>query len=137
MNIESQVCSLELAKKLRELGVKQESYLYWKLDPFGGSDEPYLVAYNSRYMTSAGEIIASAFTVAELGEMLPSYTKTWRWHDLDKGGREYWNCESEKHHAQENAATEADARAKMLVYLSSLGESVIIGQFMLPPSPRE
>ena len=29
MNLESQACSLDLAKKLKALGVKQESAFYW------------------------------------------------------------------------------------------------------------
>ena len=49
MTLEQQVCSLELATRLKELRVKQESFLFWKRDPFGGSDEPYLVERNSRY----------------------------------------------------------------------------------------
>ena len=37
MKIESQVCSLELAKKLKELGVKQESLYYWCENSEGAS----------------------------------------------------------------------------------------------------
>jgi len=29
MKIEEQVCALELAKRIKELGVKQESRFYW------------------------------------------------------------------------------------------------------------
>ena len=34
MKLEDQVCSLELAKKLKELGVKQDSLFYWNLYSF-------------------------------------------------------------------------------------------------------
>ena len=30
MKLEEQVCSLELAKELKELGVKQDSMFYWE-----------------------------------------------------------------------------------------------------------
>jgi len=36
MKLEDQVCSLELAKRLKELGVEQESLFYWGL--FGGGN---------------------------------------------------------------------------------------------------
>jgi len=115
MKIESQVCSLELAERLSELGAEQKSSLFWYSS---NADTEWLI---DQYRCGPQNVVASfcysAFTVAELGAMLPSYVKTWRWHDLDKGGREYWNCESEKYHVQENADTEADARAKMLIYL--------------------
>ena len=39
MNIEEQVCSLELSKRLKELGGKQESLFYW-IDP---DDKPKLL----------------------------------------------------------------------------------------------
>jgi hypothetical protein len=53
ISLENQMYSLELFKRLKELGVKQESYFYWKQD----ENEPYLVAHSSRYMTSKGEIL--------------------------------------------------------------------------------
>lgn len=88
MNIESQVCSLELAKKLRELGIKQESYFIWIAHSCAGIMEKEELNPNPEYelcthddfdhhtdeYCSQFKITSkkySAFTVAELGEMLP------------------------------------------------------------------
>lgn len=100
MNLENQVTSLELSKKLKELGVKQES-LYtwlhhnhkeWKLVlGDAGVDEP-----------------VHAYTVAELGELLP------RDNGASSSTREVsgdFRCGNQ---IEEN---EAEARGKMLEYL--------------------
>jgi hypothetical protein len=63
---------------------------------------------------SPGEYDVSAFTTAELGERLPTHfhtTKTEGWEFGDS------MCTLEGVEHQEVADTEADARAKMLVYL--------------------
>jgi hypothetical protein len=68
MNIQDQVCSLELAKRLKELGVKQNSYFVWfKLIDKDSFDlaEKWQIDDAERFE----EI--SAFTACELGEMLP------------------------------------------------------------------
>lgn len=80
MTLEQQVCSLELAKKLKELGVKQESYFaHYKFN------EQWELAvqcnrgfFRFRDMAiippSDGHIeFIAAFTVAELGEILKLY----------------------------------------------------------------
>lgn len=69
MNLSDQVCSLELAKKLKELGVKQDSLFYY-------SDKHYLIGGNdlNGYEIRADLLCKqqiSAFTVAELIDMLP------------------------------------------------------------------
>lgn len=125
MKIEQQVCSLEWAKKLKALGVKQESILYWKDGRLNCCCEKTTHAIENT--TSY-----SAFTVAELGCLLPFRTKAfqtvnddellcikvgekWRvvYHDEDK--RLYGDngivADSGFHD------TEANARAAMLVYL--------------------
>jgi hypothetical protein len=122
MPLEKQVVSLELAKKLKELGVEQESYFMWK-----HSESYYIVATNSRYGFGNG-IVASAFTVAELGQMLPAlvepnqnigYLSTYKRQVPSANklwGINYQN-KYERAVCYENADTEADARAKMLIHL--------------------
>src|ERR1700689_4384174 len=66
MKLESQVCSLELSKRLKELGFKQESLFYWYNTK--GDERFYGIAYTKG---SKLKNTFSAFTVAELGEMLP------------------------------------------------------------------
>jgi hypothetical protein len=106
MNLEQQVCSLELAKRLKELGVKQESLFAWS-KPLRSM--PAFIDYVNNLELRRGD--CSAFTVAELGELitdqndiagLPYY------HDWE------WKCAPGYHIAE---ITEADARAAMLVYL--------------------
>lgn len=128
MRLEQQVCSLELAKRLRELGVEQESLHYWRkfFDGWSVCGEP--LPPPGIY---SPEKVISAFTVAELGEMLPvvldkNEKGLWlrMWKDASKHGAfgiEYVNDEV-KHisgaYPRERADTEADARAKMLIYLA-------------------
>lgn len=123
--MENHVTSLQLSKKLKELGVKQESLFYYiagNNDPFFRTD---LGLYNSRgmcvsdtqfeYMVDSLKV--SAFTVAELGEMFPQNIQL----PFKKDGlaQEYWYWSSEKGRHRED--TEADARAKMLIYLLEQG----------------
>ncbi len=67
MKIGDECCSLELSKKLKELGVSQESLFYWikffNWDIFLGGK--HTQDYHSECL--------SAFTAAELMEMLPAY----------------------------------------------------------------
>ena len=112
MNLEEQVCSLELAKELDRLGVKVPSHFYWNakdenIDAFWLTSNPY-EGY-SKY---------PAYSVAELGGMLPEdMVQTLKWKGL-------WYCESWKDVVdkinpicRKVDETEANARAKMLIYL--------------------
>ena len=67
MKLEKQVCSLELAKKLKELGVKQESLWYWN-QTFEAKRKPHPYLFEVQGWDKTHHKY-SAFTVAELGEM--------------------------------------------------------------------
>jgi hypothetical protein len=110
MKLEQQVCGLELAKRLKELGVEQTSMAWW----LGSKDNPiYFVGYEEPSEHVAWNKYA-AFTVAELGEMLPSDKYT------SRKVYDQWECafrSIDGDSFEQYADTEADARAKMLIYL--------------------
>lgn len=81
MQLENQVCNLELAKRLKELGVKQKSLFHYsvpvperaeseidKKTLKGCATEIFQQEMSKRWGKCFDEF--SAFTVAELGEML-------------------------------------------------------------------
>lgn len=119
MKLESQVSSLELSQKLKELGVPQDSLYNWLIASDGARlmNNPVLDIY--RYFEQC-----SAFTVAELGEMLPlmfekdGFTVSWE-STKTLGGWSVYLENGNYHKMSETfkADTEADARAKMLIYL--------------------
>jgi hypothetical protein len=77
MNLEDQVCSLELSEKLLTLGVKQKSIFVWEYFDkkcYSVKFIPYAVVPDSLNNFK----LFPAFTVAELGEMLPP------WIDIKK-----------------------------------------------------
>src|ERR1043165_9829731 len=130
MKLEDQVCSLDLAKKLKELGVEQESYFYFWRDAVAahaGLPESFYLSHDGENPPDYPAF--SAFTVAELGEMLPNYSSTRRprcrlkKHDPEVFGNFHhhsWECAVNTLDKQ-YAHTEADARAKMLIYLIENG----------------
>lgn len=75
MKLEDQVTSIELSKRLKELGVKQESIFVWEWfnDTFYGVKYFPFVVVPSQFN---GYKTYSAFTVAELIEMLPAWIDT-------------------------------------------------------------
>ena len=115
MELQKQVCSLELSKQLKNLGFKQESYFYWNHQDYSGD-----VFYNITHIPGKGINAyqeCSAYTVAELGEMLPYKYNNFR--DVD----EKYHCVakfddlSKDKNLYISSKTESDARAKMLIYL--------------------
>ena len=143
MKLTDQVCSLDLAKQLIAVGVPQDSVWSWCQEP----DESWHL-YLSQARGSKLLNWYSAFTVAELGELLPEQLDWTATRDpRDKGKsfdltiRHPRNCadgwkisyvwwrylgtpRNEYRHTEGSirwGKTEADARARMLVFLFALG----------------
>ena len=120
--LEKQVTSLELSKRLKESGVKQDSVYYWLdiNDEIIDDTDCMLFNYDELVSTDAKNCY-SAFTVAELGEMLPDGCYSQRGMRRKEGSKPgtplalLWIC-AYKYDAK-RAKTEADARAKMRIYL--------------------
>ena len=145
METKDQVISLYLAKKLKELGVKQKSLFYYVVYPDNRYD---LLMERERdklfwRMAKSSKQMYSAFTASELGEFLPltldfvderfiEYTGHHRlitWKSVDGWWVGYipFNCTFEDFKAVQVTGKdwrikfwgekEADARAKMLIWL--------------------
>lgn len=147
MKIESQVCTLEQAKRLKELGISQDSFFSW----FGDEKHVNLDAATDKYPArvavhvwvnrtepynnqdadhrvdiSATTPIAAAFTVAELGAMFPksfkygedeAYISTCRATTSDEWYTNILTVSQREFVASDEGYTEAEARAAMLIYL--------------------
>jgi hypothetical protein len=90
MNLSDHVCSLELATRLKELGVKQESMFSW----FHCSDGSYELDYGLDGIPPLPDEYISAFTVSELDLLIPTILR--------------------------RSETEADIRAKKLINVLEL-----------------
>lgn len=130
MRLEKQVCSVELAKRLKELGVAQCGQYTWVWSPLMNE---YLLSSKSpelmdilRKGNPNSSIWAgieekgwfSAFTVAELGEMLPNEHYTTKLVGFIKGQtKDQWMAFDEDDSVNESNPyyTEADCRAALLI----------------------
>lgn len=133
MNLSDQVISLELAKKLHELGVKQDSIFYW----LEGCDCWLLHYVNYNHYEPDRKIFIennspcySAFTASELLNILPfkiekenssfmlfKYDRTYKVEYIE------WLCENEineKLHKTEDTNL-VKSLAKMLIHLLENG----------------
>lgn len=132
MPLERQVTSLALSQRLAKLGVKQEAYLYWWESGYSGAFQLGTEKDAERWESSAFSDetfgytkVAAAFTVAELGEMLPDYTAS----HLVSAEEPYWICYDQIGDGTvrfpegpcPSAPTEAESRGLMLEYLTTNG----------------
>lgn len=138
MKLESHVSNLELSERLEKLGVKQDSQWYWccgNLFHISLDDaydhycmhhlEDEITAPVVDWIGNFKNQACSAFTVAELGEMLPQYIKYEANYYILKTtkGDEAWAVDYEYETKEQKLRvgmtkeTEADARASMLIYL--------------------
>ena len=138
MEVKDQVCTLEQAKKLKELGVKQEALWFWVYPTKESMISSGLDIY---YHLQAKDIIgdnegdefdnsmASAFGVAELGVIMPDeifkndWCYTLRCDKRDDNWTVNYTAESETSEWGINdingftEKNEASARSQMLIYL--------------------
>ncbi len=151
MPLEHQDVSLELAQKMKELGFKQESLYYYahqgELRTYDSLYKSYVEDYNDKDTPFSGKFhhwlrevnggeIYSAYTVAELGEMLPSGIskdgKNYRITLVNGNGLKYLDYATYENGIAvwllngypmlaNSKDTEADARAKTLIYLVENG----------------
>lgn len=141
MTLEQQVISLSLAKRLKELGVKQGSIYYWRGVSNNTAIEPENWFYSWRIVRSDETVpehsnnarlrIYPAFTVAELGEMLPRYiqiqgfsceleiirSSVWRF---------YYGAPESEYGIKFTAPTDADEAESRGLFLAYLLESKLL-----------
>lgn len=160
MTLEQQVCTIELAKKLKDLGVKQKSiYFHWATDIeqdgltwWTISEKEPRKGKRVRQLSTPehNRSPVSAFTVAELGEMLPIsitrkdkqkfspafYKNRGDFSDEVRWSIEYssYSLDNGEIEVQRVGDTEADARAKMLIYLV---ENHLVESTSLPSTPPQ
>lgn len=125
MKKEDQGVSLELAREMKELGAPQDSVWYWiqKGEYIDDWSEAFLASKKERDPRYAPTLDGdcSTYTVAELGEMLPTDYSTSK---FIKGGITIWCCRNSECSLDfyyRFADTEADARAKMWIFLKRKG----------------
>ena len=123
MKLEQQVVSLELAKKMKELGFEQESLFYWhkSWNPTKKCENEPCIIFSPG--VKSDELNIPAYTVAELGEMLPLLCKSY----LTEMTGQRWEVNIDIRRVKKSTyfddpiifygKYEIDARAKMLIYL--------------------
>ena len=133
MKLESQVTSLGLSKRLRELKVPQRGCLFAHY--FNGGKSSGAIVDATMYDKHDDDFwsakLVAAYTCSELGEMLPqTIREDMEWLSLGKNSDESWHCayvEYDTSNIEHHADNLANAMAKMLIYLLESGLTEISG----------
>jgi len=84
---------LETAKKLKELGLKNKSFSFWRLRN-GGEEKGYKITHdtiNADYLKNNKDILYMAYTLDEILAMLPTNVRLYHLDDSRKY-RDYEFC---------------------------------------------
>jgi hypothetical protein len=119
MNLKDQVCSLELAIKLKDFGVEQSSLFYWVKRNSTWRIEMAEADHEVQALRADNEEVYSAFTVGELGGVLPKEFYYSIGIALD--GDHFMMCYSDPQREEKLKmlirSREVTVRAEMLIYL--------------------
>lgn len=128
MKLEQQVVTLEQAKRLKELGVFENAFASWVFDPLNERWDLSKLNVEQLQLVNPDKEAYPAFTVAELGVMLPDLyisgyasNKTATCCHYKEADKQRNVKEVEKWQGKGN--TEAEARAAMLIYLLENGHT--------------
>lgn len=117
MNLKQQVCSIGYSTKLKELGVKQISLFYYCRRLTGRHNETEIKLLINKETTIDELYKCSAFTVAELGLLLPNWFESCKKAENEWSIKCYWVKDNNSNRKVIFSNTEANARAEMLIYL--------------------
>lgn len=127
MNLSDQVCSLKLAKRLKELNVKQESsFCYQDIKNESPSVWPRRFNLDEFAHPSEDERVA-AYTATELGEMLPPNFPPWTYWTMKintSSDSSLWQADilfANKSVQIFTSENEADLRAQMIIFFIEKG----------------
>lgn len=121
--IENHTTSLEISRKLKELGVPQNGHFYWDVDLEGGKPELFSLGQIKPSWLRPSNT-CSAFLASELGEILPvvqvdNNGSNWNLkieHDFDMRWRCFYG--NDGYFSDENLA---NCLGKILIYLIENG----------------
>jgi hypothetical protein len=123
MRLEDQVVNLDLSKRLKELGVKVESYFHWLELPW--KPGAHILRHFDEFRDAENYSTYPTYTVAELGEMLPYKIETIndRYEFWERKKYEWFKVTYKASQHQYHPLVgfedknEANARAHLLIYL--------------------